>query len=184
MSEYRRANIPGGTYFFTVNTFRRAKFLTDEPFRNALRDGIEMARTTLPFTIVAWVLMPDHLHCIWRLPEGDADFSRRWAIIKRTVSKQCGHLIEMDAVLSKSKLARHESVVWQRRFWEHLIRDEPDLQRHVDYIHFNPVKHGYAACVSDWPYSTFHRYVKLGIYPPDWAGGANDMQVVGELDGG
>ncbi len=177
MPEYRRANVPGGTYFFTANTYRRRKFLTDEPFRNALRDGIEMARTTLPFTIVAWVLMPDHLHCIWRLPEGDADFSRRWAIIKLAVSRQCGHLIKADAVLSESKLARHESVVWQRRFWEHQIRDELDLQRHVDYIHFNPVKHGYVACVSDWPYSTFHRYVQQGMYPPDWAGGTDDVLV-------
>lgn len=180
MPEYRRANVPGGTYFFTVNTFGRRKFMTDEPFRDALREGIEMARITLPFTIVAWVLMPDHLHCIWRLPEGDADFSRRWAIIKRAVSRKCGHLVGIDAALSQSRLARHESAVWQRRFWEHQIRDDLDLQRHVDYLHFNPVKHGYVACVADWPYSTFHRYVQQGMYPPDWAGGADELQVTGD----
>ena len=132
MSEYRRANMPGGTYFFTVNTFRRGKLLTHEPFRNALRDGIETVRASLPFSIVAWVLLPEHLHCIWRLPDGDADFSKRWAVIKRAVSKQCGHLVEHNATLSKSKLARKESTIWQRRFWEHQIRDDLDLQRHVD----------------------------------------------------
>lgn len=180
MSEYRRAYLPGGTYFFTVNTFRRGKFLTREPFRRALRDGITKARETLPFIIVAWVLLPEHLHCIWRLPEGDADFSRRWAIIKREVSKQCGHLVEPYAALSDSKIARKESVVWQRRFWEHQIRDELDFQRHVDYIHFNPVKHGHVAHAADWPYSTFSRYVRQGIYPPDWTGYENDMLIAGE----
>ena len=109
MVNYRRNFVLGGTYFFTVNTFRRDKFLTHEPFRNALRDGIETARASLPFAIVAWVLLPEHLHCIWQLPEGDADFSRRWAVIKRAVSKQCGHLVEHDAALSKSKMLRKES---------------------------------------------------------------------------
>lgn len=180
MSEYRRANVPGGTYFFTVNAFRRGKFLTHEPFRNALRDGIETARASLPFAIVAWVLLPEHLHCIWRLSEGDADFSRRWAVIKRAVSKQCGHLVGHDAALGESKILRKESAVWQRRFWEHQIRDDLDLQRHVDYIHYNPVKHGHVARVADWPYSSFHRYVQRGIYPPDWVGDASDMQCVGE----
>ncbi len=182
MSEYRRAKVRGGTYFFTLNTFRRAKFLIQEPFRHSLREGIETTRASLPFEIVAWVLMPEHLHCIWRLPEGDADFSKRWAMIKRTVSKQCGHLVEIDAGLGQSKLARNESVVWQRRFWEHQIRDDLDLQRHVDYIHYNPVKHGHAASVADWPYSTFHRYVQQGVYPLDWAGGAGDIREVGEQE--
>jgi putative transposase len=180
MPEYRRARVPGGTYFFTVNTFRRGRFLVQEPFRNALRDGIATARAVLPFHIVAWVLLPEHLHCIWQLPEGDADFSRRWAIIKRTVSGQCGHLVMHDAALSRSKMQRKESAVWQRRFWEHQIRDDLDLRRHVDYIHFNPVKHGHVARVGDWPYSTFHRYVERGIYPSDWAGEIGDMPCVGE----
>jgi len=180
MSEYRRAKVRGGMYLFTLNTFRRAKFLTQEPFRHALREGIETTRAALPFEIVAWVLMPEHLHCIWRLPEGDADFSKRWAMIKRTVSKQCGHLVELDVGLSKSKLKRRESAVWQRRFWEHQIRDDLDLQRHVDYIHYNPVKHGHVARVADWPYSTFYRYVQQGVYPLDWAGGADDITEVGE----
>ena len=170
MPEYRRATAPGGTYFFTVNTYRRGKFLTHEPFRQALRDGIETVRANLPFAIVAWVLLPDHLHCIWRLPQGDADFSARWAIIKRTVSKQCGHLLELAAPLNESKIMRRESVVWQRRFWEHQIRDDLDLQRHVDYIHWNPMKHAYVSRVADWPYSSFHRYVREGVYDKNWAG--------------
>jgi putative transposase len=176
--EYRRARVPGGTCFFTLNTFWRGKFLVREPSRNALREGIETARATLPFAIVAWVLMPEHLHCIWRLPEGDADYPKRWAIIKRSVSKQCGHLVLLGAALSQSKLARNESVVWQRRFCEHLIRDDLDLQRHVDYIHYNPVKHGHVARVADWPYSSFHRYVEQGVYPQDWAG---DRDITGEF---
>jgi len=170
MPEYRRAKVPGGTYFFTVITYQRGKFLTDEPFRHALREGIALARKILPFAIEAWVLLPDHLHCIWRLPQADADYARRWAIIKRHVSRQCGHLLAHDAVLSESRLARKESAVWQRRYWEHQIRDEADFARHVDYIHYNPVKHGYVKRVADWPYSSFHRLVQAGMYPRAWAG--------------
>jgi putative transposase len=180
MPEYRRANVPGGTYFFTVNTFRRGQYLTHEPFRHALRCGIETARVDLPFVIVAWVLLPEHLHCIWRLPEGDADFSKRWAIIKRSVSKQCGHLVQLDSALSESKIARKESVVWQRRFWEHQIRDDLDLQRHVDYIHFNPVKHGHVTRVVDWPFSSFHQYVERGYCQQDWACRVEDFGCAGE----
>ncbi len=170
MPEYRRAKIPGGTYFFTVATYRRGKFLIDEPFRLALREGIGLARETLPFDIEAWALLPDHLHCIWRLPEGDADYAKRWAIIKRHVSKRCGHLLAHDAALSESRRTRKESAVWQRRYWEHQIRDEHDFARHADYIHYNPVKHGYVGRVADWPYSTFHRFVQAGVYTENWAG--------------
>ena len=170
MPEYRRARVPGGTYFFTVTTYRRGKFLTDTPFRLALREGIALARKSLPFDIEAWVLLPDHLHCIWRLPEGDADYANRWASIKRYVSKRCGHLLAHDAALIESRLARKESAVWQRRFLEHQIRDESDFARHIDYIHYNPVKHGYVERVADWPYSTFHRFVQAGVYAEDWTG--------------
>ncbi len=170
MPEYRRAKVPGGTYFFTVTTYQRGKFMADAPFRNALRDGIELARKTLPFDIEAWVLLPDHMHCIWRLPEGDADYAKRWAVIKRHVSKHCGHWLARHVALSESRLARKESAIWQRRFWEHQIRDEHDFAKHVDYIHYNPVKHGYAERVADWPHSTFHRYVRAGVYSRDWAG--------------
>ena len=169
MPNYRRADIGGGTYFFTVVTYRRQRFLCDDDVRNALREGIEKTREGYPFVIDAWVLLPDHLHCIWTLPPGDANFGIRWAMIKRHVSKHCKRL-KHDNWLNESKRKRKESTVWQRRFWEHQVRDERDYKIHADYIHFNPVKHGVVRYVKDWPYSTFHRYAKNGIYPENWGG--------------
>lgn len=126
------------------------------------------------------VVTRDHLHCIWTLPPDDADFSIRWAIIKRFVTKQCPTL-RCDAWMSPSKLKRKESTIWQRRFWEHQIRDERDYQKHMDYIHYNPVKHGLVNKVADWPYSTFHRYVRLGVYEADWASTVeSDLEYFGE----
>ncbi len=168
MPEYRRARIAGGTYFFTVNTLHRLPVLLNDDVRVALRRGIEKARETHPFLIGAWVLLPDHLHCIWTLPAGDADFAVRWAIIKRQVGKTCAaRYVEPDA-FNASRARRRESGLWQRRYWEHLIRDEDDYRRHVDYIHWNPVKHGYVKKASEWPYSTFYRYVKAGVYDLEW----------------
>jgi putative transposase len=172
MPEYRRANIAGGTYFFTVITYRRRPILTEPAVRMALREAISVARAQLPFIVDAWVLLPDHLHCIWTLPPGDANFGLRWALIKRHVSKQCE---EQFGVVgrSESRIKRDESTIWQRRFWEHLISDDEDFIRHADYLHYNPVKHGHVKKVGDWPYSTFHRFVQQGIYPGDW-GGSDD----------
>ncbi|MDP3483877.1 MAG: transposase [Sulfuricella sp.] len=170
MPEYRRANTQGGTYFFTVNTHRRQPLLTDEAVRTALREGIAQTRAAYPFRVLAWVLLPDHLHCIWTLPEGDADFAKRWGMIKRHVSRQCGNQLNREEWLSASRRKRGESSLWQRRYWEHQIRDEADLQRHVDYIHWNPIKHGLVQKVADWPYSTFYQYVARGIYSQEWCG--------------
>lgn len=122
--------------------------------------------------IDAWVLLPDHLHCVWTLPEGDLDFSSRWMAIKRAVSLACRDGNRREDLLNASKRARRESTLWQRRFWEHQIRDESDFARHVDYLHYNPVKHGHVRQPGDWPYSTFHRYVRAGLYAPDWGGSA------------
>ncbi len=171
MPEYRRANTKGGTYFFTVNTLRRQPILTEPSIRRALREAISQTRASYPFEIIAWVLLPDHLHCIWRLPENDADFPKRWGMIKRHVSRQCAAEFNHPEWLSESRVARKETSLWQRRYWEHCIRDDADLMRHVEYIHWNPVKHGLAKRVADWPYSTFHRYVTNGMYPPDWGSG-------------
>ena len=171
MPEYRRADTQGGTYFFTVNTHRRQAVLTHEAIRAALREGIAQTRAAYPFQVLAWVLLPDHLHCIWILPEGDADFAKRWGMIKRHVSHQCGDQLNREEWLSASRRKRSESSLWQRRYWEHQIRDEADLQRHVDYIHWNPMKHGLVQKVVDWPHSTFHQHVARGIYPQDWCGG-------------
>lgn len=125
-------------------------------------------RAKLPFESIAWVLLPDHLHTIWRLPETDSNFGLRWARIKQLVTRTCLDHSQSTNV-SESRTTRREGSIWQRRFWEHTIRDESDLRRHIDYIHYNPVKHGYAAKPADWPYSTFHRFVRNGVYPKDWA---------------
>lgn len=163
MATFRRALTPGATYLFTVNTEQRQQVLTDEP-----QQSLRRVKETHPFTIEALVLLPDHLHCIWTLPENDADYALRWNVIKRLTSQQTRHLIRPEVPESRKK--RGELGLWQRRFWEHQIRDERDFERHVDYVHCNPVKHGYVKTVAQWPYSSFHRFVERGTYPLDWAG--------------
>ncbi|MCF6212165.1 MAG: transposase [Gammaproteobacteria bacterium] len=169
MSNYRRANTAGGTYFFTVVSYRRQEILCDERVRSALREGIDRTRQKYPFEINAWVLLPDHLHCLWTLPKGDANFPVRWAKIKRHVSLVCGDCYKRSAWLSDSRKKHRESTLWQRRYWEHQIRDESDFNRHVEYIHYNPVKHGLCEQPIQWPHSTLHRYVREEKYPADWA---------------
>jgi putative transposase len=168
MSRYRRAVVMGGCYFFTVVTYQRRAILCDAFMRKALHAAIEEVRASRPFIIDAWVLLPDHLHCIWTLPEGDSDFSTRWMMIKRDVSVACRDQYHLVDLISDSKKKHRESSIWQRRFWEHQIRDEEDFAQHCDYIHFNPVKHGLVVRASEWPFSTFHRYVGSGVYLPDW----------------
>ena len=167
MPDYRRCRAAGGTYFFTLVTFRRNSWLCESWARVALRQAIETTRQRWPFEIDAWVLLPDHLHCIWTLPEGDDNYQIRWRLIKQRVSRMIGSRLEPpDLPLSRQK--RGERGVWQRRFWEHLIRDESDFARHCDYIHYNPVKHGLCDRPGDWPWSTFHRFVQQGKYAMDW----------------
>jgi putative transposase len=167
MPNYRRAHISGGTYFFTVKTLERQSVLTNDSCRIALRQALTEVRGMHSFEILAWVLLPDHLHTIWRMPENDADFSLRWSLIKQRVTRQCADEVSNPAP-TRSRITRREGTFWQRRFWEHMIRDDTDLRHHIDYIHYNPVKHGYVSRVGDWPYSTFHRYVSDGVYPKDW----------------
>jgi putative transposase len=167
MTNYRRNFLPGGSYFFTVNLFDRgSRLLTEqiEPLRNAFR----YTRERHPFSIEASVILPDHLHAVWTLPEGDADYALRWRLIKSAFS----HALPPSEPVSKSRSGKGERGIWQRRYWEHTLRDEADFAKHVDYIHFNPVKHGHVTRVADWPHSSFHRFVRLGIYPADWAGDA------------
>ena len=169
MSRYRRSLAAGGTFFFTVNLdHRKSHLLVDEIER--LRRAFELARNRYPFRTIAYCVLPDHLHTVWRLPENDADFGLRWGVIKRGFSSGLPTAIAR----SMSKIAKREKGLWQRRFWEHQIRDDDDLQRHVDYIHFNPVKHGLAKRVADWPHSSFHTYVERRILPGDWAGAEID----------
>ena len=168
MSRYRRARA-GQTYFFTLISFRRRPILCHASIRDALRSALIEVRQCRPFDIDAWVLMPDHLHCIWTLPVSDNDYSTRWALIKRLVSRSCATL-GAPRPASTSRNKHRDATIWQRRFHEHMIRDDWDFERHADYIHFNPVKHGHAESVAAWPFSTFHRYVRDGVYPVDWGG--------------
>ncbi|WP_457978533.1 transposase [Ectopseudomonas composti] len=165
MPNYRRERISGATYFFTVTLAdRRSCLLVDEIA--LLRQVYVEASKHMPFKTVAICVLPDHLHAVWELPEDDPDYSQRWSLIKSQFSRA----LPAMASASTSKLRKREKGIWQRRFWEHRIRDENDLARHVDYIHFNPVKHGLVSQVGDWPYSSFHRYVARGLLPADWGG--------------
>ncbi|MBI3230159.1 MAG: transposase [Burkholderiales bacterium] len=179
MSDYRRAIIPGATYFFTVVSYRRRPILCEPEIRTALHEAINWVRELRPFTIDAWVLLPDHLHTIWTLPANEADFATRWQSIKRRVSSQSAAFLLNATQLNTSKIKRREASLWQRRFWEHCIRDDHDFARHMDYLHYNPVKHGLVTRVQDWPYSTFHRHVKAGRYPLNWGGQAEGIDIVG-----
>jgi putative transposase len=165
VTNYRRNFVPGGCQFFTVNLAdRKSRLLTDHV--DALRAAFRYARSRHPFTIDAIVVIPDHLHAIWSLPEGEADFATRWRLIKSTFSRA----LPKGERISPSRLRKGERGIWQRRYWEHTLRDEQDFSRHVDYIHFNPVKHGLVTRVRDWPHSSFHDMVRRGVYPVDWGG--------------
>lgn len=169
MPRYRR-QFAGSTYFFTAVAYQRRSIFCTPVFRNALRDAIHTVRLTRPFIVDAWVLLPDHMHCIWTLPDDDHDYSTRWEEIKRHLTSACRERLHDPRLLTRAARQRKESTIWQRRFREHQIRDESDMEKHVDYIHFNPVKHGQVRQVCAWPYSTFHRYVRAGMYSADWAG--------------
>ena len=156
----------GGTYFFTVVTCNRRKILTEPENVSLLRQIFQEVIDNHPFTIEAIVLLPDHLHCIWTLPDGDHDFSTRWRLIKGMFSRKCDP--RFKGMVSAARRRKNEQSIWQHRFWEHLIRDHKDLINHVEYIHYNPVKHGLVTAPVRWPYSSFHRYVEQGIYSKDW----------------
>jgi putative transposase len=175
---YRRCIIPGGTYFFTVVTYSRQQ-LFDNPANIAtLREAFRYVLDRHPFEIDACVILPDHIHSIWTLPENDRDYPTRWRLLKNRFTYQLASKPQNGP--SSSRKMKHEQAIWQRRYWEHLIRDEDDFRMHVEYIHYNPVKHGITNAPISWPYSSFHRYVKSGIYPADWATIGNDPLVVGE----
>ena len=161
MSNYRRLLIKGGTYFFTVVTYNRQPILCDEPSLSRLKEAFRYIKKTHPYHMTALVVLPDHLHCIWTLPENDDHFSMRWNRLKRYFS------LGVEGKLNH----RREKHIWQHRFWEHLIRNEEDLHRCLDYIHYNPVKHGHVKKPIDWPYSTFKRHVSLGHYDINWGAG-------------
>lgn len=159
MPDYRRAWVPGGTYFFTVNLrVRRGNDLLTRHI-DALRNTVHQVRQRHPFQIHGWVVLPDHLHCVIELPPDESDFATRWRLIKAGFSKT----LPKTEYRSQVRTQRGERGIWQRRYWEHQIRDDADYQAHMDYVHINPVKHDLAKQVSDWPYSTFHHLVEQGI---------------------
>jgi len=170
VTRYLRNCVPGGTFFFTVVTERRRSFLTDRLARNCLREAIREERAARPFDLFAIVLLPDHLHTVWTLPEDDADFSLRWRRIKERFTRAYLSSGAREAERRESRVRHGQRAVWQPRFWEHTCRDDADLKRCVDYLHWNPVRHGLVSRVIDYPWSSFHRFVHLGEYPEDWGG--------------
>jgi putative transposase len=173
--KYRRSWQAGGTYFFTVNLAERSRTLLLDHIDH-LRDTVRKVKQTHPFDILAWVVLPDHLHAIWSLPNDDDDYATRWMLIKAGFSRG----IPKQETIHAARLRKRERGLWQRRFWEHLIRDETDLQRHMDYVHINPVKHGYVARASEWPYSSIHHYIRQGWMTNDWAAQIDGDFTVGE----
>jgi putative transposase len=210
MPDYRRLKIPGATYFFTVVTDSRKPLFSDETARRVLKEATSETTSILPFKMDAWVLLPDHLHCLWTLPAGDRDFSKRWGIIKSHFTKKMktvgwtlptdptemkvgwalptkptetkvgwalptkptetrvGWALPTEVQQTPSRFKHREGMIWQRRFWEHLIRDEKDFNRHCDYIHYNPVKHGLIDDPKKWECSSILQFIEEGLYPQDW----------------
>jgi putative transposase len=164
MVRYRRNFVAGGTFFFTLTLAdRTSRVLIDHVA--TLRAAMQQIRRSHPFAIDAAAVLPDHLHIIMTLPQGDAGYPNRWRLIKRQFT-----VAVMKSGDPVARLQNGELSLWQRRFWEHTIRDDGDFEKHVNYIHFNPVRHGLVARVCDWPHSTFHHYVRLGLLPRDWGG--------------
>jgi putative transposase len=172
MTDYRRWRVSGGTYFFTAVTLNRRPILVDDAARRSLRAAFRIVRLRRPFKIDAIVLLPDHLHAIWTLPAGDFDYATRWQLIKRRFTNEYLASGGTEVWRSASRVSKGERAVWQRRYFEHTCRDEADMKRCADYLHVNPLKHGLVKRVSDWPWSSFHRCVRLGEYEPSW-GNAN-----------
>jgi putative transposase len=169
MPNYRCANIKGGLFFFTVALADRSSdMLTKEVDR--LRRAYRVVQQRRPFETIAICILPDHLHALWALPENDSDFASRWSLIKSGFSRG----IEVQP-RSQSQASKREKGIWQRRYWEHMIRDDADLDRHVDYIHFNPVKHGHVTNVADRAHSSFHRFVERGWLAADWGGHVKEI---------
>jgi putative transposase len=171
MPNYRRFRVEGGVNFFTVVTHHRRPILIEPAARNLLHAAWEDTNRRFPFETIAICLLPDHLHCILKLPENDSNYSIRWKEIKYQFTVGYLKEIGLDGERDASRQKRQEAAVWQRRFWEHTIDSEEDFENHLDYIHYNPIKHGLVEKAVDWEWSSFHRFVKEGIYDDDWVGG-------------
>jgi len=169
MPDFRRNLIPGASYFLTIVTYQRRPLFKEQFAKDLFWQVMEIIETRYPFKNEVFCLLPDHFHCIWTLPEDDHDYSKRVKELKRIFSLMVPQDHKPDPkTLSASRQKRHEGGLWHRRFWEHTIRSQEDYNRIMDYIHWNPVKHGYTDSPYLWEGSSFQRYVELGIYPPDW----------------
>lgn len=177
---YRRLSMPGACYFFTFVTHERAPIFSESAIVALYKSAMRKVQIKRPFMLEAEVVLPDHIHALWTLPEGDADYVTRIRLVKSAFTRALLSL-QMPRERSDSRLAKGEQAAWQRRYWEHLIRNEKDFQAHVDYIHYNPVKHGLAAAAKDWPHSTFRAWAERGVYDPWW--GSNDMPPLPEWAG-
>lgn len=175
MPEYRRSHVKGGTFFFTLVTYLRKSILIEPQSIAILHTVWEDVQTKHPFHTDAIYLLPDHIHCIWTLPEDDADYSLRWKEIKRIFTHRYVYQTGPKITPTDSRQKRLESTIWQRRFWEHTIRDEKDLENHLNYIHYNPVKHGLVTKPVDWEWSSFRYFVKGGAYDKDWGNQGNPI---------
>jgi putative transposase len=176
MSDYRRAYVPGATFFFTVVTERRAPLFAEDSARCLLGSVTRRCQIRFPTKAIAIVLLPDHLYTIWTRPLSDADFSKRWGWIKKEFTHHWLASGGSAQATNSSRRREHRWGVWQRRFWEHVVRDEDDLEAHLDYVHYNPVKRGWASAPRNWPWSSFHRWVRAGHYDIGWAGEETDWQ--------
>jgi len=182
MPNYRRANVAGGTFFFTVVTHRRRKLFHLEANRTLLGEVMRECQRDWPFEMNAVVLLPEHLHTIWTLPPGDKNYSGRWSVIKKNFTARFLQAGGGDLPVSAGKHREGRRGVWQRRFREHTLEDADDFNTHFDYIHYNPVKHQLAKCPRDWAPSSFHRWVQAGVYPADWACSTQPAPVFPETD--
>jgi len=180
MPDYRRAWLRGGTFFFTVVTYKRYPIFEEEATVNLLNGCFQLVMDEYPYKMDAIVIIPDHLHCIWTLPSNDLDFSTRWKRIKATFTR--GYAGGKAEVTSESMRKKKEAGVWQRRFWEHRIRDQEDFNRHCDYIHYNPVKHGLVSLPIEWKHSSFRKFVEKGFYPEGWGHGVQEALMAMDLE--
>ncbi|MBV07718.1 MAG: transposase [Rubinisphaera sp.] len=178
MPNYRRAHIPGATYFFTAKTENNATIFNSENSIIQLKQVIQETRKRWPFEIPAIVVLPDHIHTIWELPRDDSNFSIRWSWLKKELTKRYLKEGGIEQPISLSRERNRRRGVWQRRYWEHVIKDEDDYEAHFDYIHWNPVKHGYVQCPSEWKYSLIHRWIERGIYDARWGCGQTTPYVL------
>ena len=161
--KYRRLTTKGACYFFTLNLQNRQQTLLTDHI-DTLRNTINKVKHNHPFKLDALVILPEHLHILITLPRDDNNYAKRIMLIKTSFSRQ----LPKEENISKSRKSKRKRGIWQRRYWEHQIRNDEDYENHINYIHYNPVKHGYVNNANEWQYSTIHQYIKQGVITQNW----------------